>query len=347
VLLSSDTTVLTTGANGEIMSVGPGTATITANYLGFTSSVSIAVTSAPLDYLKATLRHRYRFTSANVVNGTNVVDLLNSSNPATYGILRGNATVNNQQLTLDGSAGTYVDLPPGLISNYNGVTIEAWASFGTESTWAYLFAFGDTAGGSGQNGFWFTPHSGFGDYRLILSDITGQANEYRITAPGFLDGFSGQHIVAVLDLNNSYEALYLNGALVGERNDVPFDQTAIHDIHSYIGRSAYSADPMMVGTVNEVRVYEGRMTAPEAAASYALGPNRVLSDLKLECQLGPGTITVIWPTNAAAFTLQAATQTGAGAVWTPVPDSPSVVGTSLQLTLPLTNSARFFRLAFP
>jgi hypothetical protein len=180
---------------------------------------------------------------------------------------------------------------------------------------------------------------------LILSDITGQANEYRITAPGFLDGFSGQQVVAVLDLNNSYEALYLNGALVGERNDVPFDQTAIHNIHSYIGRSAYSADPMMVGAVNEVRVYQGRMTAPQAAASWSLGPNMTLLDVKLGFQLGPGALTLSWPTNAAAFTLQAAAQAGPGAVWLPVPGSPQTVGASLQITLPLTNSARFFRLS--
>jgi hypothetical protein len=344
-LLSSDLSVLTTGANGELRSVGPGTASITANYLGFTSSVSITVTSAPLSFMKATLQHRYRFTSANLVNNTNVVDLLNPSNPNLYGILRGNATVNSQQLTLDGSAGTYADLPPGLLSNYNGVTIEAWASFGTEGTWAYLFAFGDTASGLGQNGFWFTPHSGFGDHRLILSQVTGQANEYRIAAPGFLDGLAGQQIVAVLDLNNSYEALYLNGALVGERSDVPFDQTAIHDVHSYVGRSAYSADPMMVGAVNELRIYQGRMAAAEAAASYSLGSSMALSDLRLGYQFGPGSFTVNWPTNAAAFTLQTTSQLGAGAVWTPVPGAPQAVGAFFQLTLPLTNSARFFRLA--
>jgi DUF1680 family protein len=346
VLLSSDTSVLTTGANGEIISVAPGTATITANYLGYTSSAAITVTSAPQTYLSATLRHRYRFTSANVVNGTNIVDLVNPSNFALCGVLHGNATVDGQQLTLDGSSGTYVDLPAGLISNYNGVTIEAWASFGTEPTWAYLFAFGDTASGLGQNGFWFTPHSAFGDYRLILSDITGQANEYRITAPGFLDGLSGQQFVAVLDLNNSYEALYLNGALVGERSDVPFDQTAIHDRYSYIGRSAYSADPAMVGGVSEVRVYEGRMAAAQAAVSYSLGSGFALSDLKLGFQLGPGGFTVSWPTNAAAFTLQAASQAGLTAVWMPVPGSPTIVGSSFQLTLPLTNAVQFLRLQY-
>jgi hypothetical protein len=40
--------------------------------------------------------------------------------------------------------------------------IEAWASFGNEPIWTYLLAFGDTVSGGGQNGFWFTPHSGYG-----------------------------------------------------------------------------------------------------------------------------------------------------------------------------------------
>jgi hypothetical protein len=345
VLLSSDTDVLTTGNNGDIVSVNPGTATITANYLGFTSQVSITVTSTPITYMKPVLRHRYQFKSANLVNASNVIDLVNPSNAALWAVLRGNAVANNQQLVLDGSTGTYVDLPAGIISNYNGVTVEAWASFGPGVTWSYLFAFGDTISGAGNNGFWFTPHSGFSDYRLILSEVTGQAEEYRIQQPGYLDDLSRQHIVAVLDLYRGYEALFVNGSLIGERSDVPFDQTAIHDVHNYIGRSAYSWDPFLNATVDEVRIYEGRMTTLEAAALHALGPGMVLGDVKLACNLGPGGFTISWPTNAAGFALQSSAATGPGAVWSAVTNVPMVVGNAFQLTLPFTNSARFFRLA--
>jgi hypothetical protein len=345
VLLSSDTGILTIGNNGDIVSVSPGTATITANYLGFMSQVSITVTSTPINYVKSALRHRYQFKSANIVNSSNVIDLVNPSSAVLWATLHGNATVNSLQLLLDGSTGTYVDLPSGIISNYNGVTVEAWASFGPGVTWSYLFAFGDNTGGSGNNGFWFTPHSGFGDYRLILSDVTGQANEFRIQQPGYLDNMSQQHIVAVLDLYRGYEALFVNGLLIGERTDVPFDQTAIHDVHNYIGRSAYSWDPYLNGAVSEMRIYEGRMTAAEASALYSLGSAFVLDDVRLSCAAGVGGITITWRTNAACFALQSSAVAGPGATWSAVTNIPSVAGNAFQLTLPLTNSSRFFRLA--
>ena len=343
-VLSSDPSVLTVGPDAQIISVHPGTATITANYLGFTAAQTITVTSTPAIRLKASLLHRYQFKTASLVNGTNVFDSLNPSNTAAFALLRGNANVNNQQLVLDGSAGTYVDLPSGVISNLNGVTIEAWATFGNEPTWAYLFAFGDTASGSGQNGFWFTPHSGFGDYRLILSDVTGQAGEYRIQQNGYLDGHVNEHVVAVLDLDSGYEALYGNGILVGERNDVPFNQGAIHDVHSYIGKSAYAGDPPFVGSVTEFRIYQGRMSAAEVASTFALGPNALLSDFKLKGQLSVASYSVSWSTNVAGFKLQSAT-TLASPVWNNVVTPPSFAGGQFQVTFPVTNSAQFFRLA--
>ena len=346
ILLSSDTTVLMPGTNAEIMSVGPGTATITAYYLGFSASQTITVISNALNIMPPTLLHRYTFTPANVVNGTNLIDSMNPSNPALYGSLRGNAKITGQGLMLDGSAGTYVNLPAGLISNYDGVTIEAWASFGNESSWAYLFAFGDTASGAGQNGFWFTPHSADSDYRLILSQITGQANEYRVTSLGYLDGLNNQAVVAEIDLNNgSYEALYLNGSLVGSVDNVPFTQSAVHDSESYIGKSAYTADPTLVGTVNEVRIYEGRMSASQADASYALGPNLLLSQMVLTVQSGVSNLVLSWPTNSAGFTLQSSSALSPQAAWTNAPEIPQAVGNTMQVTLPPASASRFFRLS--
>lgn len=347
-LLSSDTTVLTTRPNAQIISVNPGTATITANYLGFSASLSITVTSAPATWRKAELRHRYQFTTANVVNGTNVIDRLNPANAALNALLRGNARVNGQGMQLDGTAGTYVDLPAGIISNYDGVTIEAWASFGNEPTWAYLFAFGDTDPyGDGENGFWFTPHSNFSDYRLLLSDATGQSDEYVVSEPGFLDGETMQQVVAEIDLDNgSYEALYVNGVKLGERSDVPFGQAALHDAHSYIGKSAYSWDPAFVGSVNEVRVYAGRMTAAEAAASYALGPNQSLADLKLACAVSSTNLVLSWPTNTAGFALEGLSGSDPESAWQPIALTPQPSGDSLKLQLPLSNSWQLFRLVY-
>lgn len=46
---SSDTTIATAGADGSVRTLKPGTATITATYLGKTGSITITVTSAVID----------------------------------------------------------------------------------------------------------------------------------------------------------------------------------------------------------------------------------------------------------------------------------------------------------
>src|SRR5437867_444825 len=80
----------------------------------------------------AELKHRYSF-------GANANDSVGTA----HGTLKGNATLSNGAVVLDGSADTYVDLPTGLINGFPAVTIEAWASFGDNGNWSRLFDFGD------------------------------------------------------------------------------------------------------------------------------------------------------------------------------------------------------------
>ena len=77
------------------------------------------------------------------------------------GTLMGNATLTGSQVVLDGSSG-YIQLPIGILTGLNQVTIEAWASFGSPiNTWANLFAFGNTDGsGNGENYINLQPHDG-------------------------------------------------------------------------------------------------------------------------------------------------------------------------------------------
>jgi hypothetical protein len=341
VLTSSDLNVIAIGPNNEIRAVGPGTATVTACYLGCTASRTITVVRP-----QAALQHRYRFNSGDVVNGTNVLDSLSPADAARYAILRGNASVAGGRLILDGTAGTYVDLPPGIISNYDAVTIETWGSFGAQPVWSYLFGFGDTMeSGAGARGFSLTPHSGDATCRLWVSDAApGAADEFRIDGPGVLDNQGTKHIAAVLDLNFGYEALYLDGALAGERGDVPFTPTALSDTHSYIGRSLYDLDPYLVGGVSEFRIYQGRMSAADAAASFALGPDALPADVRLHIRLAGDNVVVSWLTNAAAFTLQSATELGRTATWSNVLPAPVVTNGTCQVTLEATDSNRFYRL---
>src|SRR6266404_3362682 len=89
----------------------------------------------------ASLVHRYSFNDpAGSMTATDSVGGLSWS-----ATLNGTAALDGSQLVLDGTFGTFAELPGGLITNASAVTIETWATFGTQVLdWARLFNLGST-----------------------------------------------------------------------------------------------------------------------------------------------------------------------------------------------------------
>jgi hypothetical protein len=105
--------------------------------------------------------------------------------------------------------------------------------------------------------------------------------------------------------------------------------------------------PYLNGGVKEVRIYNGLLTAADVTATHALGPNLTLgtsTTVSLKATASGGNVVLTWPTSAATFGVLSSPTLGAGAVWTPVTASLTVVGSNYQITLPLTGSNQFFRL---
>ena len=135
ILTSSDSNVVYQAADGRLHAVGLGTATVTANYGGFTSSGSVAVVHT------AVLVNRYSFQDA--VGSTNVADSVGGTN--WYGVLPNGGTFTGTNLQLSGGAVQFVQLPPYILSNYPAVTIDMWCTFPDQMPVnCMLFAFGDT-----------------------------------------------------------------------------------------------------------------------------------------------------------------------------------------------------------
>src|SRR5437899_2150389 len=86
----------------------------------------------------ADLVHRYSFNDApGSLSATDSVGGLSWS-----ATLNGTASLDGSQLVLDG-AGSFAELPAGVITNANAVTIETWVTFGIQTRdWARLFEFG-------------------------------------------------------------------------------------------------------------------------------------------------------------------------------------------------------------
>jgi hypothetical protein len=334
-LTSTDPNVVTVNAAGVMTAHNPGTATINAVYhyvVGnttnlFTGSSTITV----FRDLGATLQHRYSFTSdySDSIGGAN-------------GTNEGNATINNGALVLDGTSGTYVALPGGIIDSNQSVTIEAWVAFGANGAWARLFDFGSTAP---ANFFWGSPNAG-GALRSDIATTGGFAN----VAGGPNLNNRTVHFVETYDPTNGVMTIYTNSVVAlmnATAANVPLSTVATDD--AFIGRSQFSADPYLIATIDEFRIYGGVLYSDEIAATDLLGPNQLLTSasVSIQAKASGGNLVLKWPVAAAGFTLQSRGSLNSGN-WNPVALSPQIVGsggnTNWQVTLPLSGSPAFFRL---
>jgi len=263
---SSNTNAVTVSASGRLIAVAPGSATITAQFEGKTATLGLTVFAQ-----SAPLAHRYSF------NGDSGDSIGGSAFAAT---LLGGASLDGTQLVLDGASG-YALLPPGVITNQDAVTIEAWASFGTPlGNWCELFAFGDrNASGAGRNYIMMTPHSGESDTRVSIADgDPGYLHEQVSSRSGVLDGRANVHLAAVYHPLAGYIALYLDGTLSAINTNVTIPLANVSDALGFIGQSIYQADPYLLGSIDEFRVYHGPLTSRQIAVNAAAGPNNIVTD---------------------------------------------------------------------
>ncbi len=216
VYVSSNPNVARIDANGLVTAVGAGTATLTATVGALSGTNSVTITVAPV---VPNLVHRYSFTNASA---TVAVDAIGGKN----GTLNGTASFNSSgQLVLDGTVGSSVSLPAGILSNLDEVTIETWVTFpSTISSNANLFAFGgtDTTAfdpniNAGYNYINFIPHSvGLTTQANFAQGNPGTAGERDAVIGGVLDNQTNVHVVAVYHPLAGYEAFYTNGVLAAQ-----------------------------------------------------------------------------------------------------------------------------------
>src|ERR1017187_8908770 len=275
------------------------------------------------------LAHRYSFT-------TDARDSIGTA----HGTLNGDAIVTNSALILDGTSGTYVNLPGGLVSGASAVTFEFWATFGANGAWSRVFDFGSTNCANGQNFLFFSPHTGVGSHQFTLSTASGARTQ---DVAGALDGQT-VHVVCITDPTNGYSAIYLNGVLESETNGSLPAMSTVSSALSYVGRSLFSSDAWLNASIDEFRIYHGRLTPEEIAANNAAKADALAIPVSVTLSNSPAGMTLIWPSYAAGFVLESSPLLGAGAIWNPVIGTPATANGSFRMTLTLTNSAQYFQL---
>ena len=240
-----------------------------SNPSSITSSVAV-VTIGAANFLA----HRYSFE-------TDATDTIG----AATGTFFGNANVSGGALQLDGTTGTYLQLPAYLITNTMGmVSFETWVTFGVNGNWARVFDFGNTNGANGQNYTYYSPHSGAGTEIL---DLSGQ----QTTIAGNLDSRT-VHLAMVIDGVNHVLSVYTNGVLQMANASISTTLANVNDVYSFIGRSLFSADAYLTASIDEFRIYNGALSASNVKQSYAQGVSNILSDGPVQVVVSPTNTTV-------------------------------------------------------
>ena len=207
------------------------------------------------------LKHRYSFTK----------DASDSVGHAD-GTLEGAAAVSGGQVHLDGTRGTFVNLPGGLIAGDRAVTFEFWATLNTNRNWARVFDQGSTNGNRGGHDLYFCPHSGSRDFRLTIMDP--HPTERVVMIPGNLDNQINLHVACVLEPASGFMGVYTNGMLAASRKDL----TSLASVDTnvfFLGRSLFASDAPLNGSIDEFRIYNTALSPESIAASHAGGPDKL------------------------------------------------------------------------
>lgn len=218
------------------------------------------------------LVHRYSFEGT----GASVVDSVGGAN----GNLVGGATLDGSGvLTLpgnrDGQPDQYLNLPNGIISKLEGVTIVAWTTWLGGAGYQRIFDFGvsdagETQGNSGKSYIAVMPSTGFangtglgaeiavpGSGTLQLPSTAGMLNRTAQVAIAFQSGVSLELVLDGQSLIRSSTTLELSN---------------INDVNNWVGESQWSKDHCYHGTFDELRIYNVALTACQLKTLSDRGP---------------------------------------------------------------------------
>jgi Concanavalin A-like lectin/glucanases superfamily len=232
---------------------------IAANANGSSTSAVAALTVVTP---ATALTHRYSFKS-------DATDSVGHAN----GTLEGTAKVSDGKVLLDGTRGTYVNLPGGLIAGNDAVTFEFWADIGANRTWARVFDQGTINGNSGGYDFYFCPHAGTNEYRLTIMDPQPRERQVRIMEN--IDNRPNLHVACVVDPGTGFMGIYTNGVLANSRKDL----TSLSSVGTnvfFLGKSLFAGDPAFNGAIDEFRIYKVALSPELIAASYKNGPDAAI-----------------------------------------------------------------------
>ncbi len=196
----------------------------------------------------------------------------------------------NRGVTLASSSGQHVAVPTGVVSSLNDFTLSLWVRLATQDTWARLVDFG-----TGTNNYLFlatrTSAANLPRFAIRTASVPEQVINSSVALP------TGVWTHLAVTLSGSTGTLYLNGVAVGSNTGMTLTPASLGaTTQNYFGRSQFSADPLLNGTLDEVRIH-ARALAPAEIAALAEPP---LAPAALTATAGAEQIALSWTAVADA-----------------------------------------------
>ncbi len=233
----------------------------------------------------------------------------------------------NNAISLNGTNG-YISLPSGLMSGVTDFTVMAWVKLNSVTSWTRVFDFGSGT----SNYMFFTPQNSFtGKPRFAIN--TGGGEQQINTSTTIASG-TWTHIA--ITLSGSTGTLYVNGTSVGTNTAMTLSPTSLATTtQNYIGKSQFSTDPYLNGSVDDFQIYSRALTAAEitAIATPPVSPDGLMGIG------GDSQVTLSWNASARATAYILKRGTASGQETTTV--SSAISGTSFTDT-GLTNGTTYY-----
>jgi len=201
-------------------------------------------------------------------DGNTLDNTINLNHGASYGTISyTTGKIGSNAIVLNGT-NAFVQLPANL-ANQQSITISAWVYWNGGSTWQRIFDFGN----DDTQYMFLTPNSGAGKLRFAIKN--GGAEQGLDATP--LSTGVWTHVAVTL--GTSGISMYVNGTLVAASTAITIRPLDFKPVLNYIGRSQFSADPLLKGNIDEFRIYNYALTASQiqglagtlvSAATYKL-----------------------------------------------------------------------------
>ncbi len=246
--------------------------------------------SARIHAITESLIHRYSFT-----DGENSLSHIHDSVGTAHGTLGApGSSLSGNALTLTAAdPNAFVTLPGGMVSGLWDCTIMFWIQIPTHTyDWRYAASFGNTLGdGMGYAYLALMTSSGGSDTRAVITDAQW-GGEQTATIPDGIPANTMVNYAVVLDRSNGQIRQYVDGQPAGDSATMTHNMSVVGTDHSYLGKSVFDPDPLLAGTMDEVRFYDFAMNDEWIIDAYKRGPddinldpcvNRPSTDLVKDC----------------------------------------------------------------